>query len=58
LDPKEISELNKNDVAGFKWKSGNQRSIDWSIWNRKEMQSTTLFNTVLEKTIRYIDQSK
>jgi hypothetical protein len=28
LDHKEISELNKNDTAGFKWKSENQRSAD------------------------------
>ena len=28
LDPNEISELNKNDVAGFKWKHGNQRSTE------------------------------
>jgi len=60
LDPKEISELNKNDVARFKWKSENPRANDHSIWNRKRLQkgdvmSTTLFNIVLDKVIGNIE---
>jgi hypothetical protein len=27
-DPKEISEINKNDIAGCKWRSENPKSMD------------------------------
>jgi hypothetical protein len=30
-NPKEISELNKSDIAGFKQKSENPRSIDGNV---------------------------
>jgi len=58
-NPKEISELNKNDIAGFEQKSEKPRSNDRSIWHRKRLEtsdalSTTLFNIALEKVIRNI----
>jgi hypothetical protein len=55
LDPKEISELNKYDVAGFKWKCGNQMS---SGIERGKRQGDALFNIVLEKMIRNIETNQ
>ena len=63
-DPKEIGELNKNDVAGFKQKSETPTSkvkilgqmtkaFDIGRGQRQgDVLSTTLFNIVLEKVIR------
>jgi hypothetical protein len=49
LDPKEISELNKDDVAGFKWKCGNQKSSGIERGKRQgDALSKTLFNIVME----------
>jgi len=54
-NPKEINKLN-----GFEQKSETPRSNDRSIWHRKRLEtshalSTTLFNIVLEKVIRNIE---
>jgi len=55
LDPKEISELNKDDVAGFKRKCRNQTSSGRERGKRQgDALSKTLFNIVLEK-IRNIE---
>jgi hypothetical protein len=52
LDPKEISELNKNDDAGFKWKNENPKANDQSTWNIKRLQTRqcTTYSTVKYRT--------
>jgi hypothetical protein len=60
LDPKEISELNKNDVAGFRWKSENPWANDKALGIERGLRqgdalSTALLNTVLEKVIGNIE---
>jgi len=60
LDPKEISELNKNDVARFKWKSEKPRANDQALGIERGLRkgdatSTALFNIVLQKVIGNIE---
>ena len=56
-EPKEISELNKNDIAGFKWIQGqltDASGIERGL-RQGDALSTTLFNIVLKKVIKNIE---
>jgi len=56
-EPKEISELNKNDVAGFKWIQGQlteASGIERGL-GQGDALSATLFHTVLKKVIKNIE---
>jgi hypothetical protein len=56
-ETKEISELNENDVAGFKWIQGQLNEafgIERGL-RQGDALSTTLFNTVLKKVKKNIE---
>jgi hypothetical protein len=56
-EPKEISELNKNYVAGFKWIEGQLTEafgIERGL-RQGDALSTTLFNIVLKKVTKNIE---
>jgi hypothetical protein len=56
-EPKEISGLNVNDVAGFKWIQGQLTEafvIERGL-GKGDALSTTLFHTVLKKAIKNIE---
>ena len=56
-EPKEFSELNKNDVAGFKWIQGQLTEVSGIERGLRQgdAPSTTLFNIVLKKVIKNIE---